>query len=312
MKVFDIIVESNFKVVKAKDGFNILGPDGNVVGTEKIAGAARSKAAELNKAPNIKPGLKGQISLEIDGKTFSGTPEDVIKELEAAKLKPKGTLAKIASKSKSLTSKTVKFILSTKFFAFVGAAQLIPVVSTYHSQKEALTEIWKIYPKGHPYALGSPRAQEMIDKTLQPYLHSMYTAMGAIAVDVLLSIVKGGKATRILQSMYGAMPPATPWTAVLKVILFAATEGALFALTWAIQKYGPDFFTAMANEKLSEYFSSSDDTLVSVEAPKAPSVNKTEVFNKIKSEKEKTQPKDTNGATPTEPSGKKLKYDFGH
>lgn len=320
MKVYDVLVESDFKVVKAADGFNIIGPNGQVVGTEKIPGTARAKAAELNKGPKISVGSNGKLDLKIKGQNFSGTPKEIIDQLEKSDLAPKGTVGKALAKAKSAAGKTVKFILSTKFFAFVGAAQLIPVVLTYHNQKAAMKAMWEaVYPKGHPFEVGSSYYEEVSNKTMQPYLSSMYTAMGAVAADVLVSIAKGGKAVRVLRMIYGATPPATPWTLVLKGLLFAATEGALFALTWAIQKYGPDFFTAMANDKLTEYFNMQDGETVSVDAPSAPEDPTKEVVKKVADEKKKTssssdKPKTTFGdivkqrANANKP---KPEFDFG-
>jgi len=289
MKVYDVLVESDFKVVKASNGFNIIGPNGQVVGTEKIPGTARAKAAELNKGPKISVGSNGKLDLAINGQKFSGTPNEIVKQLEQSDLAPKGTVNKVLAKAKSAAGKTVKFLISTKIFAFVGAAQLVPIWITYHNQRVAMKAMWEaVYPKGHPFEVGSSYYDEVSNKTMQPYLNSAYTASGAVAVDVLVSIAKGGKAVRVLRMIYGATPPAPPWGLVIKGLVFAATEGALFALTWAIQKYGPDFFTAMANDKLTEYFNMTDEETVTVDSPNGPEDPTKEIVKKVADEKKKT------------------------
>lgn len=285
MKVFDIITESNneFRVVRdqSRGVFNIVNSNGQVVGTERIAGAARSKAAELNNGPRISVNNNGTIKTEIEGKSSNGSPKDVLEDLEADGKVKKGKVAKASAAAGRTARRIGGFLIRLKIFSFLAAAQVVPVFLRYTEQRAALIELWaEIYPEGHPYAKGSPYAEEMINKTLQPYLMAAYAAIGAIAAETLLRSFRAGQALRIVRSIYAAIPPGSPWTAVVKVIMFVVTEGAVLTATWAIQKYGPDFFAAMANDKLDEYFTGESEA-TTTPAPRAPNVDEDEVAARV-------------------------------
>ena len=258
------------------------------------------------------------------GWTPKGPAASVAKEVFEGLGKPLSYL----DKAKTLAKKTSSWITSRTFFSFVSAAQVLVVFDQFHTQKEAVVALWsEAYPDGHAFAMGSPYAQEQINKAVEPYRYSLYAAIAAIAVDLLVSMIRGGKALRVLRVIYAGVPPAGPWGLILKGLIFVATEGGLFALTWAIQKYGPDLFRHLARKELDEYFEGQEAEPINADPtaePPAPTLDKQALLAKLRAELKSKQ----NGATPPAPGQrtpgngnstsaapadptKELKYDFG-
>ena len=285
MIVGEILKENDFRVVKDGDGFNVVSrQSGEVVGRHRIRGGAAAMARDLNNGPKFTPKTNGTYQLELDGKTYSGESDKVLEELVEDGKASKDAPKKAKAKGTAITKRIGRIIVKAGVFKLIFAAQLAQVYAVFHryaSQRAALEEMWaEVYPEGHPYAKGSPYAKEMINKTLTPYLSSAYAALGALATEMLLRALRAGKAIRIARGITAAIPPASPWTAVAKGLLFVVTEGAVFAATWFIQKYGPDFFTAMANDKLDEYITGRSSETVTP-SPSAPSVDENEVADQV-------------------------------
>lgn len=326
MIVGEILKENDFRVVRSNNGFNVVSrQSGEVVGNYKIRSSASAMADQLNTGPKIVSTSDGKVRAEFNGQRFNGTPKEVSEQLAKLDDAPIDVddLDKASKTGTSKAGRFITFLLRAKVFAFIGAAQLVPVVATYFQQREMMTEVWKIYPEGHPFALGSPYAQEQIDRTMQPYLNAMYAAIAVIAVDVLVSMISGGKALRVLRTIYAGVPPAGPWGLILKGVMFALTEGALLAATWTIQRYGPDFFTAMANDKFDEWIGLQNDETVSTNSSSRTSEPdgeeaKQTILNKIRRELNNQEPEDneepSTSSSRNEPSTddeNELQYDFG-
>ena len=216
---------------------------------------------DMNKAPLKVEGAK--ITYNAGGKTYSGTPSDVLNNLAKDDVvspgngKKKGVWPKTLQKSKSRAAKVARFFGKLTWLKFVGGAQVLAIWYNYANQVAALDTMWEsTYPTGHPLAKGSPYAQQAYDNVVDPLRASAATAAAVIAVDVLYSLARGGKTARVVKAINLASTPfmAVPGVGwIIKGLIFVATEGGLWALGWFIQKHGPDLFQAIFNNSLDEY-----------------------------------------------------------
>lgn len=289
MNVFDIIVESDFKVVKASNGFNIVGPNGQVVGTEKIPGTARAKAAELNKSPLTVN--NGKINLKLpNGKVVTDAkPSEVVKKSLGKK-----AIARIKATS---AGRIARFIGKSLFLKLTLGAQGAAILTEYYLEVDALDTMWEsTYPKGHTLAKGSPYAQEAYDKILNPIRYATFAQAATVMTLTVSRLIKAGRVRRIVSALHVATAPlmAVPgigWFA--KAVLFALTEGAIWAAGWAVNRYGRELFHYILNNEFDEMLGDAKDLISTPEPAKEIDVNavKAAIKKELQAQKDGTIPK---------------------
>lgn len=292
MNVFDIIVESDFKVVRGTDGFNIVGPNGNVVGTERIAGNARAKAAELNNSPlTVK---NGKLNYKLpDGTELSEKhPRNLAKQLDE---KMPGKLGNWLGKAKRVAAVFAKVGIIKISLGAQGAA----ILYEYFEDVEAFKAIWAAtYPRGHTLALGSPYYQEAADATLKPLQYSAFAAAATVMSLEVSRLIKAGKVRRIVSALHKAsavLVVGGPVAWAFKAIIFALTEGAIWAAGWTVQRYGPTVFHYILNSTLEDVLDDLKD--MAIAPPPADPIDVEEIKNAIRQELESQR----NGDIPTPP-----------
>lgn len=321
MKVYQIIAEADFNVVKGSGGFNIVGPNGNVVGTEKIPGQARAQAEKLNAASKNAPlkATKQGLQLRLkDGTVLSNkSPSELLKELETKKVPGAKDILKKTKGWRARASRLYKILMRSTLLKLSLVGQGVAIMTTYFQDVEAFKSLWAAtYPEGHTLALGSPFYQVAADQTLKPLQYSAIAAAATVMSLEMSRIIKAGKIRKITRALHIAtLPllgiPVIGWVA--KAVMFAITEGAIWAAGWTIQKYGPDLFHYILNNQVDDVME--DLKGIVVTPPPPAKADQNEIKNKIKSELKKQQdgtiPKPPGAPKPRDPKndGSGVDYD---
>ena len=272
MKVFEIFEANEFSVVPQGTGtdrvFNIVSPDGNVVGSERIAGAARSRAAELSanldtpstatsstrsaptpdtdtfKLRNVQLlGEDGRIKCDVvmaDGtvKPFEGLPKDlgpqILDDLPQAK---KGWFRRRVGKVKDWVVRKTSWIISNTFFGVLGGTiSAFQVLSLWQDYQENTAMLRILMEEEH---LDNAASRAILVKSFNFIQASFWTAACTEVIGVFVSTITASKLLRMARvARSGALAiPGAGWLVAL--LTTAAIEGSLFLATWAINKYGP-------------------------------------------------------------------------
>jgi hypothetical protein len=252
---------------------------------------------DMKKAP-LKVSKSGELQLRLkDGTVLKNkSPAQLVEALEKLDTPNKPKVGKWREKA----GRYLKGFTRVGLIQLALVGQGLLILKRYTEDVGAFKELWAAtYPVGHPLALGSTYYQVSADATLKPLQYSAFAAAGAVMAVELARLIKLGKITRIIRFINAATAPlvAVPiWGWVIKAIIFALTEGAIWAAGWTIQRYGPDLFHYLLSNTAEDVF---DDLKGIVKnPPPAADSDKTKIKNAIKKELDAQQ----NGSVPKPPS----------
>lgn len=227
-------------------------------------------------------GLK--YKLEDGAELKNKSPSDLAKELEKTDSPKAKTLSEKIKGWKAGARRWMTAFGKIGLIKISIGAQGAAIMYKYFQDVAAFKEIWAAtYPSGHTLALGSPYYQEAADATLKPLRASAVTAAASIMAIEIARLIKAGKAARVARGINAASTPllAVPklgWAA--KAIIFALTEGAIWAAGWTIQRYGPTLFHYILNNTIDDIL---EDLKGTAEEPADP-VDVEKVKNAIRRE----------------------------
>jgi hypothetical protein len=228
---------------------------------------------------------------QLDPKTdFKKAAEDLEKKTKGSKKPFSARRLKVNAVLKA--RKMSRFFARMALWKLTIAAQGFVIFNEYSEQYAAVEELWKWqYPEGHAYALGSPYAQEQINRLTGYHAKSMYAALATVAVATLAEIITTGKIAKTVRALNTAsnIVAVTGWGLIIKAIVWAATQGAIWYAGSLIQKYGPDFFQALANDTLADYLKSEGVENANKSSGEAPTIDPKEVRQQVEKELNKDQ-----------------------
>ena len=227
-------------------------------------------------------GLK--LKLEDGTELKNKSPSDLAEELKNNDSPKAKTLSE---KIKNYKAKAQRFMSALTKVAIVKisiGAQGAAIMYKYFQDVAAFKEIWAAtYPSGHTLALGSPYYQEAADATLKPLRYSAITAAAGIMALEVSRIIKTGKVRRIVTALHKLTAPlaVVPGAGmVLKLVIFALTEAAIWAAGWTMQRHGPTLFHYVLNNSIDDIL---EDMKGTSEEPADP-IDVEEVKNAIRRE----------------------------
>ena len=268
----------------------VEGPeDGFKLGKKTASGLSVPDNFDMKKAPLTVE--NGKLNLKLPtGKVISDAkPSEVVKKSLGKK-----AVAKLKATS---ASKIAKIIGKSLLLKLSLGAQGAAILAEYYLEVDALDAMWEsTYPKGHTLAKGSPYAQEAYDKILNPIRYATFAQAATVMALTVSRLIKAGKVRRIVTALHVATAPlmAIPvagWLA--KALIFALTEGAIWAAGWAVNRYGRELFHYVLNNEFDEMLDDAKSMVSTPEPAKEIDVNavKAAIKKELQAQKDGTIPK---------------------
>lgn len=255
MKVYQIVEAPETKKSSgASSSFNL--------GKKTSGGVIVPDNFDIKKAPlTVENG-------EIIHKAKDGTVTKSKKPSEVAK---KTLSQKALSKLKQTSvGKVASVIGKVGLLKLSLGAQGAAIIAEAYFELLAFNKMWEdTYPSGHVLAKGSPYATKAYNAVRDPILYASFAQAATVMALEVSRIIKAGKVRRIVTALNAATTPlaAIPgagWLA--KALIFALTEGAIWAAGWAVNKYGRELFHYILNNEFEEMF----NDIVSLGKPPKP------------------------------------------
>ena len=216
---------------------------------------------------------------------------------------------------KTAGGKLVKLIAKSMLLKLALGAQGAAILLEYYIEVQALDAMWEnTYPKGHTLAKGSQYAQEAYDKVLTPIRYASFAQAATVMALQVSKLIKLGRVRRIVTAINVATAPlvAVPgvgWLA--KAVIFALTEGAIWAAGWAVNKYGRELFHYVLNNEYDEMLGDAKEFITTPEPAKEVDVNavKAAIKKELQAQQDGTIPKPPKGAAAKRLKDKGVKVD---
>lgn len=288
----------------------VEGPeDGFKLGKKTASGLSVPDNFDMKKAPLTFKG--GELQYKLDDGTVlkSKSPSDLANQIADSK-SPKAKFGKkVTSKAKVAGKKIAVFFTKSVLLKLTLGAQGFMILKKMGEDKAAFKEMWQAtYPAGHTLAIGSPYHEEAVKSIIKPIEYSAYAAAAVVCTASAYNIIRAGQAIKILRAINVGTTPlmATgPVGWIIKGVIFALTEGAIWAAGWTIQRYGPDLFHYWMMNTAEDM----KDDLMSIGKSDPPPVEKD--INALKDKIKKELQLQNNGTIPKPPktgdAAKKLK-----
>jgi hypothetical protein len=190
----------------------------------------------------------GELRFKLDDGTVlkAKSPSDLANQIAESK-SPKAKLGKkIASKAKAYGKKIAMFFTKSLLLKLTLGAQGFMILRKMGEDKAAFKEMWQAtYPAGHTLAIGSPYHEQAVKNIVKPIEYSAYAAAAVVCTASAYNMIRLGRAAKLARAVTIGTTPLMvggPIGWIIKGVLFALTEGAIWAAGWTIQRYGPDLF----------------------------------------------------------------------
>ena len=268
----------------------VEGPeDGFKLGKKTASGLSVPDNFDMKKAPLTVE--NGKLNLKLPkGKVIANAkPSEIVKQ--SLGKKAFGTLKQTSA------GKIARLIGKSLLLKLTLGAQGAAILAEYYLEVDALDTMWEsTYPKGHTLAIGSPYAQEAYDKILNPIRYATFAQAATVMALTVSRLIKAGRVRRIVSALHVATAPlmAIPgvgWLA--KALIFALTEGAIWAAGWAVNRYGRELFHYVLNNQFDEMLGDAKNMISTPEPAKEIDVNavKAAIKKELQAQKDGTIPK---------------------
>lgn len=271
MKVFEIVEAPGDDWTGRTAGGLIVpgGSDADV--TSRPANRTPSNSTPARPAPtpdieDLRVNVRGReptLRFTMDGKSYQGTPDQLLERLDGeGHAGAKRALASKSAQASQIFSKYRRALTASRWLGRLLSTLGIGVAAwdswKTFSDKKAATDLFfkEVVYKGGSFDGDDETYQRMIN----PYLKDAVIGFSAFVAAELLQLVVAGQIIKIVRWIRVAQTglAATGVGVLVAALAFAITEGAQWAVKWAIEKYGSDMVEQLVYDAINGVSASLD------------------------------------------------------
>lgn len=272
MKVYEIILEAPGDNWTGRSAGGLIVPGGSDADvTNRPANRTPSNSTPARPAPlpdvkDLKVNVRGKVPVvrfTMDGKRYQGTVEEILETLDGeGHAGAKKAIATKGALADAAFSKYRKAITGTRWLGRllsilgVGAAAW----DSWRTASDKLAEV-DVFFKEVVYKGGTFDAnQEIYKRMTDPIIKDGVIAFSAFVAAEMLQMIVAGQLIKIVRWIRVAQTglAATGVGVVVAALAFAITEGAQWAVKWAIEKYGSNMVEQLTYDAINGVSNSFD------------------------------------------------------